>query len=89
MKASNRTQIFFTGDAEMRTIVGYMTETSMRSFTLRGLTAAEYRAYWVDPETGERTDYAEPICPENGEWSYDGRDRFANRKDRLFVMQAV
>lgn len=89
MKASNRTQIFFTGDANMRTVVGYMTETSMRSFTLRGLTATEYKAYWVDPETGERTDYTDVIRPENGEWSYDGRDRFANRKDRLFVMQAV
>ena len=80
---------YFTGDKEMRTIVGYMTETSMRSFVLRGLTAPEYKMYFVDPETGERIDSPEVIRPENGEWTYDGKDRFANRTDRLVVVQAV
>ena len=61
----------------------------MRSFTLRGLTAAEYKMYFVDPETGERTEYAETIRPENGEWTYDGKDRFANRTDRLVVVRAI
>lgn len=89
MTADTGRRIYFTGDKEMRTIVGYMSETSMRSFTLRGLTAAEYKMYFVDPETGERTEYAETIRPENGEWTYDGKDRFANRTDRLVVVRAI
>lgn len=89
MAADAGRQIYFTGNKDMTTIVGYMMETSMRSFTLRGLTAPEYKMYFMNPETGERIESAEVIRPENGEWSYDGKDRFANRTDRVVVVQAV
>ncbi|MDO4168206.1 MAG: DUF4038 domain-containing protein [Eubacteriales bacterium] len=88
MEADNRSSIFFTGDADMRTIVGYFTETSMRSFLLKGLTAKQYHAYWVNPENGEKTEFEEIICPVDGEWNYNGQDAFANREDRLLVLEA-
>lgn len=89
MDANNRTQIFFTGDKAMRTIVGYFTETSMRSFVLKGLTATTYKGWWMDPETGERTDMETLLHPVDGVLEYDSGNRFANRKDRLVVIQAV
>lgn len=89
MEATNRTQIFFTGDQAMRTIVGYITETSMRSFVLKGLTATTYKGWWMDPETGERTEMNELLHPVDGVLEYNSGNQFANRKDRLIVIQAV
>ena len=84
----NRSQVFFTGDDEMRTVVGYFTETATRSFVIHNLTAKSYHAYWVDPETGKKTDFEEPVIPENGSWEYNAHDVFANRKDQLIVLKA-
>ncbi len=88
MNVSNRARIFFTADREMRTVVGYLSETSMRSFILRGLTASSYHGYWIDPENGKRTDIEETIIPVDGVWEYDAKNVFANRKDQLFVLKA-
>lgn len=89
MNSDNRRQIFFTGDKDMRTIVGYITETSMRSFVLKGLTAKTYKGWWMDPETGERTEMEALLHPVDGVLEYDSGNQFANRKDRLVVIQAV
>ena len=89
MEANNRTQIFFTGDKAMRTIVGYITETSMRSFVLKGLTAKTYKGWWMDPETGVRTDMEELLRPVDGILEYNSGNQFANRSDRLVVLQAA
>ncbi|MFV0466087.1 MAG: DUF4038 domain-containing protein [Lachnospiraceae bacterium] len=89
METTNRMKIYFTGDSEMRTVVGYISETSMKSFTLRGLTAKEYHLYWVNPENGEKTQSEEAVRPVNGEWSYDGMNTFGNRKDCLVVLKCI
>lgn len=85
----NRAKIFFTGDIDMRTVVGYFSETAMRTFVLRGLTAARYHACWFNPESGERTDIAEDIVPKDGVWEYDASGAFGTRQDRLLVLRAV
>ncbi len=87
--APNRMQIFFTGDPERRTIVGYLTETSMRTFVLRGLKAGKYRGWWMDPETGVRTELAGEILPEHGEWHFDGNEIWKKRHDYLLVIEAA
>lgn len=84
----NRMRIFFSGDAERRTIVGYITETSMKEFVLRGLTAEKYRGWWMDPETGARTELCGEIVPKDGEWLYNGVGIWKERHDYLFVCQA-
>ncbi len=89
MEASNRSMIYFTGDAAMRTIVGYMSETSMRSFVLRGLTAEAYRIWEMDPATGERTVKEEQLCPADGVLEYQSEELFGNKKDRLVVIEAA
>lgn len=89
MEATNRSQIYFTGDASMRTIVGYMSETSMRSFILRGLSADEYRIWEMDPATGERTDSEQTFHPADGVLEYSSEELFGNKKDRLVVIEAV
>ncbi len=85
----NRMRIFFTGDAEMKRVVGYITETSMKALTLRGLTAEKYHGWWMDPETGVRTELPGEIVPEQGEWSFDGSKIWKNRQDYLLVVEAV
>ena len=89
MEADNRSSIFFTGDDDRRTIVGYISQTAFHSFILRGLSHAEYHAYCVDPETGVHTDFPENIRPVDGVWEYNGNELFGNRTDRLLVIKAV
>ncbi|MCC8067414.1 MAG: hypothetical protein LIO94_10005, partial [Clostridiales bacterium] len=88
MEASNRSMSYFTGDAAMRTIVGYMSETSMRSFILRGLTAGEYRIWEMDPATGEKTESGQTFYPTDGVLEYSSEELFGNKKDRLVVIEA-
>ncbi len=89
LEVANRSLIFFTGDAQMRTIVGYIAETAMRSFVLQGLSAKAYKGWWMDPETGERTDMPNLLYPVDGVIDYDSDELFGNRKDRLLVLEAV
>ncbi|MCC8045974.1 MAG: DUF4038 domain-containing protein [Clostridiales bacterium] len=89
MEASNRSMIYFTGDASMRTIVGYMSETSMRSFVLRGLTANEYHIWEMDPATGEKTEKEQTFRPVDGVLEYSSEELFGNKSDRLVVVEAV
>ncbi|MCD7819046.1 MAG: DUF4038 domain-containing protein [Lachnospiraceae bacterium] len=89
MEATNRSQIYFTGDADMRTIVGYMSETSMRSFVLRELTAGEYRIWEMDPATGEKTELNQVFRPVDGVLEYSSDELFGNKKDRLVVIEAI
>ncbi len=89
MEAGPRSQIFFTGDSEMRMIVGYIMETSMRSFVLNGLTAEKYKGWYMDPETGERTEMEELLIPVDGRIEYESDELFGNRKDRLVVIESV
>lgn len=84
----NRAKIFFTGNADMTTVVGYMTETSMREFVLRGLGAPKYEVFFMDPENGERTFIEGGITPENGEWHYKPKQFFGTKKDQLVVVRA-
>lgn len=89
MEASNRTQIFFTGDEKLHTIVGYMSETAMRSFVIKGVTAKAYKCWFMNPEDGTRTENEEVIYPADGIIEYNSNDQFANRKDMLVVLEAV
>lgn len=86
MHATPKTMIYFTGDDKMETIVGYITQTSMRSFELKRLTASEYEGFFMDPETGERTPM-DPIIPENGCYLYAPEQIFGNKKDSLVVIK--
>lgn len=72
----------------MTTVVGYMTETSMREFVLRGLGAPKYEVFFMDPENGERTFIEGGITPENGEWHYKPKQFFGTKKDQLVVVRA-
>lgn len=83
----NRNKIYFTGNDDLTKIVGYVSETSMRNFTLRGLTKAHYTGYFMDPATGEVTEEFD-FSPENGEWSYETSDLFGNRSDRVLYIYA-
>ena len=89
MEASNRTQIFFTADARMKTIVGYMSQTAMRSFFIKGVTAKAYKVWYMDPENGVREDMPQLLYSVDGVLEYDAPNRFANRKDRVIVLEAV
>lgn len=89
MEITNRTQIFFTGDKEMKTIVGYISETSMQGFTIRGLTAPAYKMWWMDPETGKRTQENSLVYPKDGVFDYIPEKPFGNRKDKLVVLEAA
>ncbi|MCC8103709.1 MAG: DUF4038 domain-containing protein [Clostridiales bacterium] len=87
MEVANRSLIYFTGDEQMRTVVGYMSETSMRSFILRGLTAKQYRIWEMDPESGARTEKG-IFTPTDGVLEYNCDNHFGNKKDRLVVVEA-
>lgn len=89
MNVENRSKIFFTGNADMSTVVGYMSETSMREFVLRGLSAATYEVFFMDPETGERSFIEGGITPVQGEWHYKPDLVFGNRKDKLVVVRKM
>lgn len=89
MEASPRTSIFFTGNTDMTTIVGYAQPTAMRSFELNGLTAAKYNMYEMNPENGERTLVEAEIVPENGKWCYEAKNMFGNKADAVILIQAV
>ncbi len=66
-----------------------MMETSMRSFVLKGLTAEKYRVWYLDPETGERTEIEEIFYPVDGKIEYESDELFGNRRDCLVVVEAV
>ncbi len=89
MKTANRSLIYFTGDADMRRIVGYMSETSLRSFILRGLTAPAYRIWTMDPETGKKRMEEKVFHPKEGVLEYNSEELFGNKKDGLIVIEAV
>lgn len=89
MEVSNRAQIFFTADKEMKTIVGYISQTSGRSFIIKGATAKAYKGWFMDPENGVRTEMEELIYPVDGVIDYNSKDRFGNRKDSVMVLEAV
>lgn len=89
MEITNRMQIFFTGDPQMKTVVGYLTETSMQGFVVRGLTAPAYKMWWMDPETGIKTEEKELYHPADGVVEYVPANPFGNRKDKLVVLEAV
>ena len=89
MENDNRTQIFFTGDKSLKTIVGYFSETAMRSFIIKDTGVKAYKGWWMNPENGEKTEMEELLHPVDGVLEYNAQDRFANRKDRLLVLQAV
>lgn len=89
MENNNRTQIFFTGDKELKTIVGYFSETAMRSFIIKDTGVKAYKGWWMNPENGEKTEMEELLYPVDGVLEYNAQDRFANRKDRLLVLQAA
>ena len=89
MEITNRTQIFFTGDKEMKTVVGYISETSMQGFTIKGLTATAYKMWWMDPETGKRTQENSLVYPKDGVLDYIPEKPFGNRKDKLVVLEAA
>lgn len=89
MENSNRTQIFFTGDKELKTIVGYFSETAMRSFIIKSTDVKAYKGWWLNPENGERTEMSELLYPVDGVLEYNAQDRFANRQDMLLVLQAA
>ncbi len=87
MNADAKTRIYFTGNDDMTTIVGYMTPTSMRNFVLKGLTAERYEGFFMDPASGERTPI-EPFTPENGCWEYAPEQMFGNKADSVVVIRA-
>ncbi len=89
MEADARTSIYFTGNEDMTTVVGYAQPTAMRVFELNGLTANKYEGYWVNPENGEKTPFDHEVIPENGTYTYQTRNFFANKKDALVVLRAV
>ena len=84
---ANRSKIFFTGNDAMTKVVGYISETSMRNFALHGLTAQKYRGFFMDPETGERTEIPE-FTPVDGTWEYEPQQIFGNRKDSVAYIYA-
>lgn len=86
MNANPKTMIYFTGDEKMEIIVGYITQTSMRGFELKGLTAEEYEGFFMDPETGERTSMGR-IIPNDGCFLYMPEQIFGNKKDSVFVIK--
>ena len=89
MEVSNRAQIFFTADKEMKTIVGYISQTAGRSFIIKGVTAKAYKGWYMNPENGERSEMEELLYAVDGVIDYNSKDMFANRKDSLVVLQAV
>ena len=83
----NRNKIYFTANADMTKIVGYLSETSMRCFTLKGLASAWYEGYFMNPEDGSVTE-SFSFFPANGEWSYETEDLFGNKRDLVvFIVQ--
>ena len=89
MEATNRTQIFFTADAQMTTIVGYFSETSFPGFYVCGLTATAYKMWWMDPENGKRISEPKLLYPQNGVIDCTPVSHFGKRKDRLMVLEAA
>ena len=89
METDTRTKISFTGNKDLTTIVGYMSETSMREFEIRGVTAKAYKMWFMNPGTGERTVLENLIYPGNGVISYNPGNAFANKTDKLVVLEAV
>lgn len=89
METDTRTKISFTGNKDLTTVVGYMSETSMREFEIHGVTAKAYKLWFMDPGTGERIVNDQLLYPENGVISYNPGNAFANKTDKLVVLEAV
>lgn len=89
METDTRTKISFTGNKNLTTIVGYMSETSMRAFEIRGVSGEAYKMWFMDPGTGEKTVCEELVYPVDGVITYDPGNAFANKEDKLVVLEAV
>lgn len=89
METDTRTKISFTGNKDLTTIVGYMSETSMRAFEIRGVSGKAYKMWFMDPGTGEKTVCEELVYPVDGVITYDPGNAFANKEDKLVVLEAV
>ena len=89
METDTRTKISFTGNKDLTTIVGYMSETSMRAFEIHGVSGKAYKMWFMDPGTGEKTVCEELVYPVDGVITYDPGNAFANKEDKLVVLEAV
>lgn len=88
MESTSRTDISFTGNKDLTKIVGYISQTSMHSFEIKGVTAQTYKMWFMDPEDGSRSEHPELLHAVDGVLNYDGFNAFANRKDLLMVLEA-
>jgi len=83
-------QPLFTADDEMKTIVGYFSESAMKAFTIKTLSYKSYRVEWFDPETGEYTLHDEDARPREGRWTLQmSRMFWGEKKDKILVMSGV
>jgi hypothetical protein len=75
----------YTGDKDMRTIVGYYPPSCNRSVTIKTLSANGYRAQWFDPSNGHYTTIDEDVRPVNGCWT---APRKTSMDDAVLVLTA-
>lgn len=66
-----------------------ISETSLRSFVIRGVTSKAYKVWLMNPESGERTEIEALLHPVDGVIEYDLGNAFFNKSDVLIVLQAV
>ena len=82
-------QPLFTADDEMKTIVGYFSESAMKAFTIKTLPYKSYCIRWFDPETGEYELVDKDARPEEGRWSLQmSRMFWGEKKDKVLLMTA-
>jgi hypothetical protein len=74
----------------MSTVVGYFSEKSVKTATIKTLPYKSYLVRWFDPETGEYTIVDTDARPVDGCWSLQmGRARFGvASKDKVLVLTA-
>jgi hypothetical protein len=81
-------QPLFTADDEMRTVVGYFSQASMKAFAIHTLPFESYLVRWFDPATGEYSIVCEDARPVEGRWELPMRFGARARTDRVLVMTA-
>lgn len=75
-----------SADDDMKTIVAYYSQANRFRIGLRTLTQPRYRAYWFNPENGEKSIIDENIVPEGGKWFAPVKP---TESDALLILNAV
>lgn len=81
-------QPLFTADDDLKTIVGYFSESNMKTFTITTLPYKSYLVRWFDPATGAYQTVCEDARPVEGCWGLPMNPEARTRTDAVLVMTA-